>query len=98
MSTLRVPAGSHRPIRSRQRVGRHTTPVRWPIEASPSMRRSPPLKIVASADPLPAADEAFDAALLDPESPVAMLGGPPGGCDDLWVRLRAACGLRAQGA
>jgi hypothetical protein len=57
--------------------------VRWPIEASPSVRRSPPLKIIASADPLPAADETFDAALLDPESPVAMLREPTGIFDDL---------------
>jgi hypothetical protein len=62
------------------------------------MRRSPPLKIIASADPLPAADEAFDAALLDPESPVVMLGEPTGVFDDLWVRQRAAFSFRAQGA
>jgi hypothetical protein len=61
------------------------------------MRRSPPLKIIASADPLPAADEAFDAALLDPESPVAMLGEPTGVFDDLWVRQHAGFSFRAQG-
>jgi hypothetical protein len=98
MSTLRIPVGSHRPIRSRQRVGCHTIPMRWPIEASPPMRRSPPLKITARAEPLPAADEAFDAALLDPESPVAMLGEPTGVFDDLWVRQHAAFSFRAQGA
>ena len=98
MSTLRVPAGSHRPIRSRQRVGCHTTPVRWPVDASPSMRRSPPIKMIASAEPLAAADEAFDAALLDPDSPVAMLGEPTGVFDDLWVRQHAAFSFRAQGA
>src|SRR5207302_5473352 len=98
MSTLRVPAGSRRPIRSRQRVGCHTTPLRWPIEASPSKRRSPPIKMIASADLLPAADEAFDTALLDPESPVVMLGEPTGVFDDLWVRQHAAFSFRAQGA
>jgi hypothetical protein len=98
MSTLRVPTGHRRPIRPWQRLGCHATAVRWPVEASPSLRRSPPIKRIATVDPLPGADAAFDAALLDPESPVAMLGEPTGVFDDLWVRQHAAFSFRAQGA
>jgi hypothetical protein len=97
MSTLRVPAGSHRPIRPWQRVGCHATPVRWPVEAARSLRRSPPVKKTASADPLPAADQAFEGALLDPESPAVILGDPIGVFEDLWVRQHAAFSFRAQG-
>jgi hypothetical protein len=103
MSTLRVPARSDRSIGSWQRVGCHGTPLRWrveklvenPFDTWPSETS----RGIASADPQPTGDDdTFDAALLDPESSVVMIGEPVGVFDDLWVRQRAAFSFRAQAA
>jgi hypothetical protein len=99
MSTLRAPARSHRSIRSWQRVGCHETPLRCRVENPVETWRSEAIQRMASTLPLPQGDdEAFDAALLDPESPVVMIGEPTGLFDDLWVRQHAAFSFRAQGA
>jgi len=71
--------------------------VRWPDEASPSLRHSAPIKGIATVDRLPAVDEAFD-ALFDRESPAVMLGEPTGIFHDLWARQHAVFSFRAQGA
>jgi hypothetical protein len=99
MSTLRVPARSDRSLRSWQRVGCHETPLRWRVESPVGTWPSETIRGIASKASLAQGDdEAFDAALLDPESPVVMIGEPIGVFDDLWVRQQAAFSFRAQGA
>ena len=99
MSTLRIPARNGRSMRSWQRVGCHATPLRWQVENPVETWPSETSRRIAVAGPQPQGDEeAFDAALLDPESPVVMIGEPVGVFDDLWVRQYAAFSFRAQGA
>src|SRR5258707_15712857 len=91
MSTLRIPARSGRSMRPWQRVGCHATPLRWQVENPVETWPSETSRRIAVAGPQPQGnEEAIDAALLGPEQPGVMLGGPVGVVDHLRGRHDSA--------